>query len=60
MSVDEKQGHRDSTVDIDIDFATFHEKNAGRLVIDPAYVVLFLLCIPHLTCFIQRSRSRIR
>lgn len=40
MSVDEKQEP------VDIDFATFHEKNAGRLVIDPAYVVLFSTTFP--------------
>jgi hypothetical protein len=46
MSVDEKQGdhstEKEEVVPVDLDLATFHEKNAGRLVIDPAYVVLFL------------------
>lgn len=45
MSVDEKQGDHSTekeVVPVDLDLATFHEKNAGRLVIDPAYVVLFL------------------
>ncbi|KAF8736129.1 hypothetical protein AX14_000851 [Amanita brunnescens Koide BX004] len=40
MSVDEKRGdHRiekEEVIPVDIDLATFHERNAGRLVIDPA------------------------
>lgn len=62
MSLDEKQqgDHRIEVAPLDIDLATFHEKNAGRLVIDPAYVALTLKCIHHLTCSSQRSQSRIR
>lgn len=56
MSVDEKRGdHRiekEEVIPVDIDLATFHERNAGRLVIDPAYVILvFQLVGPPLDLF---------
>ncbi len=62
MSLDEKQqgDHRIENALVDIDLATFHEKNAGRLVIDPACVILIYKSIHRLTCPTQRSQSRIR